>query len=321
MLLLTAPDAHDFRPLPFYLAMEQWAARYLPDQEVFFTWVVNPTVIIGRHQQLDTEVDVDFCRANGIDIVRRRSGGGCVYADPGNLMISYVCPTSRPVSETFANFIKLPAGILRKFGLDASVSGRNDILIGDRKVSGCAYYHTGTHAIVHSTLLFGADPATMMRAITPERSKLTAKGVQSVASRITTIAEHRPDITIDRFRAECRGFIDKELTLSAGEEEQVRAIESAYRAKGWLEGRRRRGNVSKKARIEGVGLVQVNLTLSNGTITESCITGDFLIGTVPIEEIEQKLTGQQLGKLSLDGINVGNAIIGLSNQQLINILK
>ncbi len=321
MLLLTAPNTHDFRPLPFYLAMEQWAAKFLPDQEVFFTWAVNPTVIIGRHQQLDTEVDVDFCRDNGIDIVRRRSGGGCVYADPDNLMISHVCPTSRPVSDVFADFVRLPAGILRKFGLDATVSGRNDILIGDRKVSGCAYYHTGTHAIVHSTLLFGADPARMMRAITPERSKLATKGVQSVASRITTIAEHRPDITIDRFRAECKAFIDVELTLSAEQEEQVRAIESTYRTPGWLEGRRRRGNVSKKARIDGVGLVQVSLTLSNGRITESCITGDFLIGTVPITEIGQKLTGQQPDRLSLDGIDVGKAIIGLSNQQLINILK
>ena len=90
---LSLPDAALWRRLPFYLAAEEWAARVLPPDDYFFAWRVAPTVICGRNQDMAAEVDLDYCRTHGIDVVRRRSGGGCVYADRNNWMFSYITPS------------------------------------------------------------------------------------------------------------------------------------------------------------------------------------------------------------------------------------
>lgn len=322
MIRLNLSDNHDLRPLPFYLAMEQWAAQNFHDDEVFFTWRVNPTVIIGRHQCLEAEVDVDYCRRKGIDIVRRLSGGGCVYADPENLMISYVCPTGRPAPDVFSVFVRKLAHALCELGLDASVSGRNDILIEDRKVSGCAYYHTGTHAIVHTTMLFGANPEEMSRAITPEKSKLAQRGVKSVASRITTIAEHNPEISIERFREYTDCFILKAYNLTLDQIQQVQQLETRYRAPGFLEGTnlRHRNTIKKESRIPGVGKIEINLSTHHGAITHIDFSGDFLTGELPISLLQENLIGQPLSRPDLMDVPVNKIIVGLSNKEFTNLL-
>lgn len=322
MILLSLADNHDLRPLPFYLAMEQWIAQKIPGEEALFTWVVRPTVIIGRHQCLETEVDVEYCRSHDIDIVRRLSGGGCVYADPDNLMISYVCPTHRPVTEVFAIFARNVADTLRDLGLNAEVSGRNDILIDGKKVSGCAYYHTVDHAIVHSTMLFGCNPAAMSLAITPERSKLALRGVKSVASRITTISEHNPDITIRRFRSEIRRLTSGEHIITAAEEAEIRQIEARYHTTEHLQGRRLAGPaLHKSQRIDGVGRVDVNLSVKNGIITQAAIRGDFLTGQTDVSVLENVLLGQRPGRICLDNIDVPGIITGLSATRLTEIIN
>ena len=78
------------RRLSFYLAMEEYVARHIDEDDLFFMWQVRPTVIFGRNQSLENEVNVDYCRANEIEMYRRKSGGGCVYADMGNVMLSYI---------------------------------------------------------------------------------------------------------------------------------------------------------------------------------------------------------------------------------------
>ena len=93
MLHISVPTG---RRLVWYLAMEEYLAKHVKE-ETFVTWVVSPTVIFGRHQVMAAEVNVDFCHANGIAMYRRKSGGGCVYADEGNLMVSYI--TSSTHSE------------------------------------------------------------------------------------------------------------------------------------------------------------------------------------------------------------------------------
>ncbi len=300
--------------------MEEWAALNFPDKEVFFTWAVQPTVIIGRHQCLEAEVDTAYCRDQGIDIVRRLSGGGCVYADPQNLMVSYVCPSLRPAPDVFAEFVERLAGVLRTLGLKAEVSGRNDITIEGGKVSGCAYYNTGTHAIVHTTMLFGANPVVMTRAITPEKAKLAARGVKSVASRITTISEHNPALTIPRFREALGSLIDEEMTLTAEQEQQIREIEARYRTPEHLHGRRLGADIVKSARIEGVGGVQVQISLSGGIISDIHFEGDFLTGAVPISLLRSVLIGQSMSAIDLRDLDVSTIITGLSNSQLISLI-
>ena len=134
MINVILPDSSPHR-LPFYLTMEEWIARRLPAGDYFFTWQVDPTVIFGRNQDIDKEVDLDYCRRHGIAFYRRRSGGGCVFADRSNIMFSFITPSEQVVT-TFSRYTSLVARMLQSLGLDAEAGGRNDITVGGRKVSG-----------------------------------------------------------------------------------------------------------------------------------------------------------------------------------------
>ena len=126
------------RRLPFYLAMEEWAALTLPPDDYFFAWRVAPTVICGRHQDIEREVDLAYCSREGIDVVRRKSGGGAVYADMDNFMFSYITPGDE-MSSVFSRYTSMIASMLASLGIEAKPTGRNDIFIGTSKVAGNAF--------------------------------------------------------------------------------------------------------------------------------------------------------------------------------------
>lgn len=163
------------RRLPFFLALEEWVARRMPAGDYFFSWQVDPTVICGRNQEIDKEVNLEYCRSHGIDVVRRRSGGGCVFADRQNFMFSFIT-ASDMVVEVFAAYTEMIAAALRKVGIDATSTGRNDITIGGKKVSGNAFYHLPGRSIAHGTMLYDFDPVHISNAITPSKAKLESKG-------------------------------------------------------------------------------------------------------------------------------------------------
>lgn len=188
MKYITLPDTKE-RRLSFFLAMEEYVARELSECDAFFMWQVAPSVIFGRNQVAANEVDLDYCRDHGIAVYRRRSGGGCVYADRDNLMLSFVT-SGGDVGFAFNRFINMVLLVLRKMGITATGTNHNDILIGDRKVCGTACYHVGNRSIVHSTLLYDTDMANMTHAITPGPEKLQQKGIQSVRQRITLLKDH-----------------------------------------------------------------------------------------------------------------------------------
>lgn len=221
------------RRLPFYLAMEEWAARCLPAEDYFFSWQVNPTVIFGRNQRIDKEVNLDYCRENGIETYRRKSGGGCVFADRHNIMFSYITP-SEQVTTTFARYTEMIAEMLRSLGIDALATGRNDITVHGLKVSGNSFYHLPGRSIVHGTMLYDTDLRHMANAITPSRSKLESKQVQSVESHITTLNRHI-DMDIDDFnRYAISRLTDTEITLEPAMIREIEEIERPYYAPEWI---------------------------------------------------------------------------------------
>ena len=180
-------------PLQAYLDAEQtlaarFAERAAEQQQagLFMVWQSPPTVICGRNQVVDQEVNLAFCREKGIAVVQRKSGGGCVYSDQGNVMVSMIVKPG-PVEEVFPRQMERIAGFLRSLGLAAGVSGRNDILVDGRKVSGNAYCKTPHADIVHGTLLFDVDFDTMEKAITPSVAKLARHGVASVRARVANL--------------------------------------------------------------------------------------------------------------------------------------
>lgn len=320
--------ATDEQKLPFFLAMEEFLARQRGG-DYFFMWQVAPTVIFGRNQQIEAEVNLDFCRRNGIEVYRRKSGGGCVYADRNNIMFSHVASSGR-VATTFTRYTGAVAGMLRELGLDATATGRNDIMIGDRKVSGYAFYNInmphGSRAVVHGTMLYDADLATMAQALTPSVVKLESKGVASVRTRVTTVREHCA-IAMDEFKAFARSRMCSGCeTLSDADIDGIRRLEQEYYTTGWLLGSRHRCRRAP-VRVEGVGEIVAELTV-RGPETEPRIgsldlTGDFFL-TGDLDAISNALAGCELREetivKALAKADVGAVIHGLDAETLARLL-
>lgn len=183
---IVLPDNAE-RRLVFYLAMEEYVADNIAE-DAFFLWRVGPTVIIGRNQSLEDEVDTAYCSANGVQVYRRKSGGGCVYADKGNLMISAVTGI-RGSADAFGNYLGRLDAFLKGLGLDSALSGRNDILVEGRKVSGNALQMLPEKSIVHGTLLYDVDLEAMLQALRPPVEKLARHGISSVRQRVANLTE------------------------------------------------------------------------------------------------------------------------------------
>ena len=216
-----ALPTNENRQLSFYLAMEEYEARHMQEPDCFFMWQVAPTVIFGRNQVVENEVNLDYCREHDIRVVRRKSGGGCVYADMDNLMLSMVTDGDN-VGFTFNRFVTMIQLALHKIGVTATSTAHNDIMIGDRKVCGTAFYQLPGRSIVHSTMLYDTNMQHMLNAITPSAEKLEKKGIQSVRQRITLLKDHTP-LSLDEIKQKIRDTLcDGELVLT---EEQVAGIE------------------------------------------------------------------------------------------------
>ena len=197
-MLLTRPIEN--LPLEDYLSLEAEMVKTIAEPTLF-TWVVDPTVIYGRHQCREQEVNEAYCTAHGVRVVQRQSGGGCVYADRGNLMVSFVSPSTHS-QEVFDEFLTLLSGALRSLGYDAVTTSHNDVLVGNRKVAGTACYTTPTGTVVHASMLYDICLEALEQAITPSEAKLAKHAVASVRQRVRNLREIRYLGDIESFRTE-----------------------------------------------------------------------------------------------------------------------
>ena len=215
------------RRLSFYLAMEEFVARQQWADDAFFLWQVAPSVIYGRNQVVENEVNMEYCQAHGIQLFQRKSGGGCVYADRDNLMLSFITKEEQ-VGFAFNRFVNMVLLVLRKMGVEATGTRHNDILIGDRKVCGTACRKTPHGCVVHSTMLYDTNMQNMLQAITPTRQKLAKNGVESVRQRITLLKNYT-SLTLEEVKKLIiRTLCDSERMLTADEVAQIEKIEEQY---------------------------------------------------------------------------------------------
>ena len=180
------------QPLAWYLDQEIRLAQEATE-DLFFCWRVKPTVIYGRHQDVKAEVNLGYCLEHDIQVVQRKSGGGCVYADEGNLMLSFIIADTRS-EAVFERCLKQVAEVLQSLGLNAVTTNHNDILVDGRKVSGNACYALPNATIVHGTLLYDVNLDALEHAITPSEAKLQKHAVQSVRQRVTNIRPLLPGV-------------------------------------------------------------------------------------------------------------------------------
>lgn len=221
--------------LSFFLAMEEYLADS-SDDDLFFVWQSDPTVIIGRNQDLEAEVNVGYCRDRGIEIVRRRSGGGCVYSDRGNVMLSYIARRGN-VADVFDRFLVKFASCLESMGVPAEKSGRNDIIVEGRKVSGNAFQQLPDRSIVHGTLLYSVDFDVLETSIKPPVEKLARHGVPSVRQRVRNLKEYveTHGLAHESLRSVeslmdyiVRYFCDGSITLDEDDVRKIEIIEKEY---------------------------------------------------------------------------------------------
>lgn len=233
MVYINLPETHQDRQLSFYLAMEEYVARTMKGMDCFWMWQVAPSVIFGRNQMVAAEVNMDYCRAKNINVYRRKSGGGCVYADRDNVMLSYVTDGDS-VGLAFNNFIQMELLVLRRMGVKAVGTVHNDILIGDKKVSGTACYHIDDRNIVHGTLLYDTNMENMTSAISPSVEKLEKKGIQSVRQRITLLKDH---VTLTLEEVKClikKTLCQEERMMTYDEIRTIEQLEEEYLKKEFI---------------------------------------------------------------------------------------
>lgn len=323
MIYVSLPNDEQ-RKLPFYLAVEEYVARELPAGDYFFMWQVQPTVIFGRNQLIEAEVDIDYCRANGIATYRRKSGGGCVYADLDNIMFSYITPDSN-VNFTFNRYMLMVEHVLQKLGLDARTTGRNDILIDGKKVSGNAFYHLPNRSIVHGTMLYNTDLEKMVCSTTPSDEKLKSKGVESVRQHVTTLNRYLA-ISIEEFKEFVRkNLCDSEIRLDEDAVRQIEKIESEYLTEEFIYGRNPAYTLVRSARIEGVGEFELRLEIKKGVIRKVNMLGDFfLVGDLDgglLAHLQGVPFEKKAVEEALSDVEPSNIIMNMTKEQLIELLN
>ena len=172
------------------LAIEEYILRHLDINQTYLLFYINePSIIIGKNQNTLEEINTDFVEKNGIHVVRRLSGGGAVYHDLGNLNFSFI---TKDDGESFHNFKKFTEPViraLRSMGVPAELSGRNDILVQGRKISGNAQFATKGRMFSHGTLMFDSNIDNVVAALNVKKDKIESKGIKSIRSRVANIAE------------------------------------------------------------------------------------------------------------------------------------
>lgn len=310
------------RRLSFYLAMEEYVARNVDASDCFFMWQVEPSVIFGRNQLIENEVNLEFCRSHHIQTYRRKSGGGCVYADMSNVMFSYIT-TQEQVGFTFNTYINMLVTVLQRLGVDASASGRNDVMIGNRKVSGNAFYKLPGHSIVHGTMLYDTDMINMVGAITPSGPKLLSKGIISVHQRIALLKNYIT-LTLDEFKAYVRKQLcSDEYVLTQDDISGIEKIEKEYLTDAFIYGKNPQYTLVKRRRIENVGEFEVRIAVKNGIIKDINLMGDyFLIGDLD-GALLNKLRGVPLTHGDLRHAlpdRIDDIVMNLMTEDLIDLL-
>ena len=281
------------------LALEEYCVRNLDvENEMYLLFYINkPSVIIGKHQNTIEEINKQFVDKNGIQVVRRISGGGAVYHDFGNMNFSFITKYSPEFFHNFEKFTKPLVETLREMGVEAELGGRNDIVVGGRKISGNAQFTNLKSMFSHGTLLFNSNLDDVVQALNVKMDKIESKGIKSVRSRVANISELLSEsITIHDFKERITNSIFKEYEslplyiLTDSEWEKVHKLsEQKYRTWEWNFGRSPEFNVQKVNRFE-FGQIDVRIFVKDGEIQEIKFYGDFL-GYGDSEDVENKLKG------------------------------
>jgi len=280
----------------FNLALEEYALTQMK-HDIIILWRNLPSVIIGCNQNAVEEMDLDYIQDNNITVIRRLSGGGAVFHDLGNINFTVIHELGK---DDFSNYQKFTAPIcdfLQSLGVDARLQGRNDLTIDGMKFSGNAQAVKNNRIMHHGTILFNADVDHLAGALKPNQVKIESKGVKSVRSRVTNVADHLPvamsveeffNRMAEYFRKSTDSITEYVLTpkdLSAVSE----LVDEKYGSWEWNFGKSPDYNYERIVRFS-FGIVDLRLTVTAGIMEQVNIFGDFF-GIQDKAALEQQLSG------------------------------
>ena len=291
----------------FNLATEDWIFNTLDaDSHTLFLWRNSETVVIGRSQNPWVECKTDKMEADEVFLARRQSGGGAVFHDLGNTNFTFLSP--KDDYDQVANFTII-INALKKLGIDAKLSGRNDMQVGDKKISGSAFKHAADRSFHHGTLLVNADMQKLGDYLNPHPLKLKAKGIKSVRARVANLVEFNEDITHEILsqaiiEAFCAYYRDTDYDGTALIEELDEAslakqptLNKYYQQMvdwDWRFGKTPQFSHHMETRFDW-GIVDVHMDVQHAVITDVVIFSDAL-NVELIEQLKEALTAVKYNK-------------------------
>lgn len=293
------------------LALETVLLENLGGEPLLFLWSNSPCIVIGRFQNPWVECNLRAMEADGVLLSRRFSGGGAVYHDLGNTCFTLAVPRSMWDKE---QSFSIPVGALASLGIKASLSGRNDILVGGRKVSGSAFRLTGEYACHHATMLINEDLSALSRYLTPDKEKLAAKGIRSVSSRVANLNGFVPSVTREDF---CSSIISafnafykrEDIPIDAdsvfSDNPRFTELRSLLESDGWRLGMTPKFSDEVTFRCSS-GMFTFHLDVTEGIIRNVKVFSDTLDESL-VADLEQQLTGCSYSSDAISSLAHGNS--------------
>jgi lipoate---protein ligase len=313
------------------LAIEEYAVKNLDIDQTYLLFYINqPSIIIGKNQNTFEEIHVDYVRDHDIIVVRRLSGGGAVYHDTGNLNFSFITKNEGDSFHNFRKFTEPVVKALHKLGVPAELSGRNDILVEGRKISGNAQFATRGRMFSHGTLMFDSNLDDVVAALNVKQEKIASKGIKSIRSRVANISEFLSHpLTMEAFKQTLLQSIFEEVGtipqyhLTATDWDRIHEISREhYQNWDWNFGKSPVFNIQRTHRFP-VGSIDIRLDVEKGVIRSCKIYGDFF-GVGDIVDVEAKLTGIRYEHediiQALSDVDVSHYFGNITNQEFVDLL-
>lgn len=307
-------------------ALEEYLIKNVK-KELFMIWQNDNTVLLGRNQNPYKEINIEYMNEIGAKLVRRPSGGGCIYTDEN--IVQYTIITKKE-ENSLRKFTEPVVRYLNGKGVKAEFTGRNDIIVDGRKISGNAQYKDRELMIHHGSIIYQDSPIDIARLLTPAKLKLAKKSLTSVKSRITSL-KSMMNMDISDFIEELKSYIrsyyhiDDEYVLTDEELEKVEEIrKNKYANDEWTYGRY--GKFEKlHSFMNDACVMDIYLKSASDAIEDIRLDGDYF-GEKAKEELEGLFKGVNLNKDDLmnamKGIDICEYIEGITKDELAeNILK
>lgn len=311
----------------YNIALEEYAFKHLLEEDqLFLLWINKPSIIVGRHQNTVAEINRDYVREHGIEVVRRISGGGAVYHDLNNLNYTIISKEDEDKAFDFKSFSTPVIKTLDKLGVTAKFTGRNDLEIDGKKFCGNAQAYINGRIMHHGCLLFDVDLSVLAKALTVSKDKIESKGVKSVRARVTNIVDELPEkISIQDFRDLLLEDMKQEypeMTEYVLSKEDLAAIQTLKEQKfatwDWNYGKSPDYNVRRITRFTG-GQVEIFADVVSSKIQAIKIYGDFF-GIEDVTAVEKALIGVPYERTdvlqALQTLHLDRYFAGISTEEI-----